>query len=61
MLGSDDFPAKEKDLAARDINGALEAGWLGPVIAERVALAEIARAHEWVEQGKIRGRVVVTI
>jgi NADPH:quinone reductase len=61
FLGSDDFPAEAKSLAARDINAALEAGWPGFEIAERIPLAEIARAHELVEHPVRRGRVVVII
>jgi NADPH:quinone reductase len=49
FLGSDDFPADVKSLAARDLNAALVAGWSGFEIAERVPLSEIARAHELVE------------
>ena len=61
FLGSDDFPKEAKTAAARDLNGALEAGWPGFEIAERVPLAEIARAHELVEHPKRYGRVVVTL
>lgn len=59
-LGSDDFPKKAKQLAARDLNSALESGWLGFEIAERIPLPEIARAHEAVEHPARPGRVVVT-
>ena len=61
FLGSDDFPAEAKTHAARDLNAALEAGWTGFDIGERVPLAEIARAHEFVEHPVRRGRVVVVI
>jgi NADPH:quinone reductase len=60
FLGSDDFPRKAKVLAAQDLNAALEGGWSGFAIAERIPLAEIARAHELVEHPLRRGRVVVT-
>jgi NADPH:quinone reductase len=59
FLGSDDFPRDAKALAAEDLNAALEAGWSGFDIAERIPLAEIARAHELVEHPVRRGRVVV--
>jgi NADPH:quinone reductase len=59
FLGSDDFPKDAKAFAARDLNAALEAGWSGFDIAERIPLAEIARAHELVEHPVRRGRVVV--
>lgn len=61
FLGSDDFPPEAKSAAARDLNGALQAGWSGFPIAERVPLAEIARAHELVEHPARPGRIVVTI
>jgi len=61
FLGSDDFPADVKTLAAHDMNAALEAGWSGFEIAERIPLAEIARAHELVERPVRRGRVIVIV
>jgi NADPH:quinone reductase len=60
FLGSDDFPKEAKIAATRDLNAALEAGWSGFEIAERVPLSEIARAHELVEHPVKRGRIVVT-
>jgi NADPH:quinone reductase len=61
FLGSDDFPPDAKSLAARDLNAALESGWAGFEIAERIPLAEIARAHELAEHPVRPGRVVVTM
>jgi NADPH2:quinone reductase len=61
FLGSDDFPAEAKVAATRDLNDALQAGWPGFEIGERIPLAEIARAHELVEHPSRRGRVVVTV
>jgi len=61
FLGSDDFPKEAKAQAARDLNVALEAGWAGFEIAERIPLAEIARAHELMEHPVRRGRVVVVL
>ena len=61
FLGSDDFPPEAKAEAAREINSALEAGWSGFAIGERVPLKEIARAHELVEHPARPGRVVVTV
>ena len=61
FLGSDDFPKEAKISAARDLNRALEAGWPGFEIADRVPLQEIARAHELVEHPVQRGRVVLTL
>ncbi len=61
FLWSDDFPPEAKAAAARDINAALEAGWSGFVIGERIPLSEIARAHELAEKPQHPGRVVVTL
>jgi NADPH2:quinone reductase len=61
LLGSDDFPAEAKVAATRDLNDALQAGWAGFEIGERIPLAEIARAHELVEHPVRHGRVVVTV
>jgi len=60
-LGSDDFPQEAKVAATRDLNDALQAGWPGFEIGERVPLSEIARAHELAEHPVRRGRVVVTV
>ena len=61
FLGSDDFPTEAKVAATRDLNAALQAGWPGFEIGERIPLAEIARAHELVEHPVRRGRVVVMV
>lgn len=61
FLGSDDFPPEAKVAATRNLNAALEAGWAGFEIAERLPLEEIARAHELVEHPLRHGRVVVTL
>jgi NADPH2:quinone reductase len=61
FLGSDDFSPDAKAEAARDLNDALQAGWAGFDIAERIPLADIAKAHELVEHPRGRGRVVVTL
>ena len=61
FLGSDDFPKDAKILAAQDLNRALEAGWAGFEIGERIPLSDIARAHELAEHPVRRGRVVVTL
>jgi hypothetical protein len=42
-------PDDVKTAAARDINAALEAGWSGFTIGERIPLSEIARARELAE------------
>lgn len=61
FLGSDDFSSEDNAAAVRDLNLALDAGWSGFEIAERVPLPEIARAHELVEHPRKPGRVVVVI
>jgi len=61
FVGSDDVPAEAKIEAARDLSGALEAGWKGLDIAEIVPLDQIARAHELVEHPVKPGRVIVSI
>lgn len=61
FLGSDDFPRDAKMLAAQDLNRALEAGWAGFEIGERIPLSDIVRAHELAERPVRRGRVVVTL
>jgi NADPH2:quinone reductase len=61
FLGSDDFPREAKMQAARDINSALEAGWTGFEIGEKIPLAEIAHAHDLVDHPTRRGRVVVVV
>jgi NADPH2:quinone reductase len=61
FLGSDDFPKEAKLQAVRDLNAALEAGWRGFEIGERIPLADIARAHELVEHPARPGRVVVVL
>ena len=61
FLGSDDFPKDAKVRAAEDLNAALEAGWSGFEIAERIPLRDIARAHELVEHPARPGRVVVMV
>ncbi len=61
FLGSDDFSKEAKMQAARDLNPALEAGWPGFEIGERIPLADIAHAHELAEHPVRRGRVVVVL
>jgi NADPH:quinone reductase len=60
LLGSDDFTPAVKADAAQQLTAALADQSLRSVIAERVPLADIARAHELVERG-VDGRVIVVI
>jgi NADPH2:quinone reductase len=61
FLGSDDFPKPAKIAAAQELSRALDAGWAGFEIGERIPLADIARAHELAEHPVRRGRVVLTL
>jgi NADPH2:quinone reductase len=60
FLGSDDFPADVKAVAARELSAALAGGWPGFEIGERFPLSAVAAAHEYVEQRR-PGRVVLVI
>ena len=55
------MPESAKQFAIADIGKALDGGQLQHRIAANVPLDEIARANELVEEGKIRGCVVLAI
>lgn len=55
------MPEDAKSQAIQDIDAALTAGTLQHRIAETLPLDEIARGNEIIEQGSIRGAVVLTI
>ena len=59
FLGSDDFPTEAKAAAAEGLNAALRVGWPGFEIGKRFPLSAIAEAHEYVEERRGWGRVVV--
>jgi NADPH2:quinone reductase len=61
LLGSDNFSQDERAAAAWALNDALASGWAGFDIAARFPLEEISAAHEAVEEGKLKGRVVVML
>ncbi|MDH3843070.1 MAG: zinc-binding dehydrogenase, partial [Myxococcales bacterium] len=61
FLGSDDFPLEAKREAARDMNDAIQQGWVGLPVGARFALEQIAEAHAFIEERKGAGRVIVTI
>ena len=61
FLGSDDFPLEAKREAAQDLNEAIQQGWVGLQVGARLALADIAEAHAFIEERKGPGRVVVTL
>ncbi len=53
--------AADRARAQRLLTGYLERGELEHVVAERLPLADIVRAHELVEQGRVVGNVVLDI
>ena len=55
------MPEAAKELAIADINAALASDELQHRIAHTLPLAEIAKSNELIEQGSIRGAVVLTI
>jgi NADPH:quinone reductase-like Zn-dependent oxidoreductase len=55
------MPEEAKEHAIADINEALAADKLQHRIAHTLSLAEIAKGNELIEQGTIRGAVVLTI
>ena len=61
LLGSDDFPQAAKDAAARDLTGAAAQSALSIPVAEVFPLKRIAAAHELIESGTARGRVLVSL
>ncbi len=61
FLGSDDFPLDAKRQAARDLNDAIQKGWVGLPVGARFDLADIAEAHTFIEERRGPGRVVVTV
>jgi NADPH2:quinone reductase len=61
LLGSDDFPQAAKDAAARDLTDAAAQAALSTPVAEIFPLERIAEAHELVESGHARGRVLISL
>lgn len=61
FIGSDDFTPDEKTQATCAINRALESGWQGLPIAAKFPLEEVAAAHEMLETGQAKGRVIITL
>jgi NADPH:quinone reductase-like Zn-dependent oxidoreductase len=56
-----EMPESAKKEAVHDIDRALNAGWLKPRVGARLPLEEAARAHDLIEQGAVRGSVVLEI
>lgn len=61
LVGSDDVPAEARADAAQALNEVLADGWEGLPIAPTLPLEEIVTAHELVEAGAHRGRIVLTL
>jgi len=61
FLGSDDFPQAAKSAAADALTALLSNGWPGFAIVKRFPLAEIAAAHEYMEDQRAAGRIVVAL
>ena len=55
------MPEAAKQHAIADITVALENGRLSHRIAARMPLADVAKANEIIEQGTIRGAVILDI
>ena len=61
LLGSDDFSAEAKQQAGSDLTAAAQVGALKIPVAPAHPLAEIAAAHDHVDNGPRNGRVLVAI
>lgn len=61
LLGSDDFSADAKQQAGSDLTAAAQVGALTIPVAPAHPLAEIAAAHDHVDNGPRNGRVLVAI
>lgn len=61
LVGRDDVPAEAKAEAALALGEAFADDWEGLPIAHSVPLEEIVRAHELVEAGARRGKVILTL
>ncbi len=61
FIGSDNFPADVRQKGAKAILKALENGWRGLPIGQLFELDDIAKAHEYVEDPKNKGRALLRI
>ena len=55
------MPDEARAAAIRDINAAIEADALRPFVGRRLALREIATAHDLQDSGKVVGNIVVDV
>jgi len=56
-----ELTSAERETALADLETMLESGALTHAIGARFPLADIAAAHEAVEQGRIQGNIVLDI
>ena len=61
LLGSDDFSAEAKQQAGADLTAAAHVGALRIPVAPAYPLAQIAAAHDHVDNGPRSGRILVAI
>lgn len=61
LLGSDDFSRDAKQQAGRDLTTAAAAGAVRVQLGQRYPLEQIAAAHDHIDAGSSRSRVLVTI
>ena len=61
LLGSDDFPQEAKKAAGCDLTAAAAQSALSIPIANVIPLAQIATAHELMESGRARGRILISL
>ena len=61
LIGSDDFPAQARTQAVQDLTVAVTAGMVAVPIAAEYPLEQISAAHDAVDCGGLRGRVLVTL
>jgi NADPH2:quinone reductase len=61
LLGSDDFSARAKQQASTDLTAAAQQGALTIEVAPVYPLADVAAAHDHVDNGPRNGRILVAI